>query len=364
MKRHLLQILWAMLGVVTLLLGSVALYAQHTRSDLSPKSPLIRLASEAHLPPIVGLSRVAPSAVIDARYRSIASEIDDLECTLSRGAEWNSSAKRQEPPAPNLQEVHKRLAAPAEENASLRTLAPEPSEPTDRNRSPRSREQDRTTHLPWRSALPKLAIIMDDIHSFSEAFALKQISLPITPSIFPASSTHPDTPQIARMFAHYMVHLPMEAFCYDHPEERTLRVEDDRATIMRRLEKIRREFPRCIALNNHTGSKFTSDPEAMRRFFSVVSRLHMHFIDSRTSPTSVAERIAPLYHLRIKSRNVFLDNEANVTYILRQLSQAVAYAKRHGSAIAICHPRPETFRALKRCAPLLDGVEPVYVDAL
>ena len=69
--------------------------------------------------------------------------------------------------------------------------------------------------------------------------------------------------------------------------------------------------------------------------------------------------------LKYAYRDVFLDNEQNVSKILKMINKAVAVAKKDGVAIAICHPYKSTFEALKIAQKdAFNGVEVVYVDKI
>ena len=52
--------------------------------------------------------------------------------------------------------------------------------------------------------------------------------------------------------------------------------------------------------------------------------------------------------LRFYKRDVFLDNEQNVTAVLLQLRKAEALARSRGHAIAIGHPHQDTLSAIKK----------------
>ncbi len=209
---------------------------------------------------------------------------------------------------------------------------------------------------------PKLAIIMDDVSFRHHVKELKNIKYPITPSFFPSSDRYPDTPALAKKFSHYMIHMPMEAFRYIAPEDSTLLVSDKNSVLEQKISKVIEDFPTAIAINNHTGSKFTADSDAMNRLFSILQKYHMHFIDSRTSAKTKSVEIGAIYNSRVLERNIFLDNKADVSYIQKQLKKAVLYAKKHGQAIAICHPRETTFEALNNSKEIFKGVELVYID--
>ncbi len=209
---------------------------------------------------------------------------------------------------------------------------------------------------------PRLAIIMDDMGFLHQVKDLKKIKYPITPAFFPPSCRYPNTPSLARKFSHYMVHLPMEALQYSSPEYNTLLVSDDADILEQKISEVIRDFPKAIAINNHTGSKFTSDSEAMNRLFPILITYNIHFIDSRTSAKTKAVKVGENYNLKVLQRNIFLDNKADVSYIQKQLKKAVLYAKKHGEAIAICHPRDATFKALKKSQDILRGINLVYIN--
>ena len=210
----------------------------------------------------------------------------------------------------------------------------------------------------------KLAIVIDDVAYGYQVKALRSIPYPVNLSFFPPSSRHPNTAKYAKNFEHYMIHLPMEALHYAHQEPDTLLVKSSVQTIDKMVSKLRREFPKAKVINNHTGSKFTADYEAMARLIKVLDRYHFAFLDSRTTPKTQVPVVMKQLHRPYLARNVFLDNEQNITYIKKQLRLAVALAKRKGVAVAIGHPHPATIKALKTSQDILKEVKLIYVDDL
>lgn len=224
-------------------------------------------------------------------------------------------------------------------------------------------KQTKTT-LFVQSKKPLLAIIIDDVAFASEVSKIKALPFKVTPSFFPPTKRHPDTPKLASEFDFYMVHLPLEALHYPHPEPKTLLTTDSLDTINNRIKNIKKWFPRDKFLNNHTGSKFTSDYDSMMKLYTVLGRYNLIFIDSRTSADTVASKVAKNFHKKLLSRDVFIDNVADISYIQNQLKKAVAKAKQKGFAIAIGHPHPKTLQALKMSAALLKDVKLVYVGTI
>ncbi len=180
----------------------------------------------------------------------------------------------------------------------------------------------------------------------------------------PPTKSHPSTPKMAKRFDVYMVHLPMEAFSYAHPEPRTLLVGESFESIDRWITKLHAFFPRAAYFNNHTGSKFTSNAKSMDYLIRSLKSKNIKFLDSKTTPKSKVSQVASRYEYKVLSRDVFLDNIFSEQYIKDQLKQAVELAKKRGHAIAICHPHAITLKVLKGAKPLLKGVKLVYIDAI
>jgi len=212
--------------------------------------------------------------------------------------------------------------------------------------------------------IPKLAIIMDDIGFEDDIERIKQIPFAITPSIFPPNEHYPNTPNIAKMFKHYMVHFPMEAYKYKNIAEEAIKVSDKIEIIDKKIKKMTIDFPNAVAINNHTGSKFTCDFHAMEQFFTVLNRYDIQFIDSRTASGSRCQDAGKFLRKKILERDVFLDNKADEEYIKKQLKEAIEIAKQNGHAIAICHPRELTFKVLMESKKMFKGIKLVYIDEL
>ena len=211
---------------------------------------------------------------------------------------------------------------------------------------------------------PKLAIIIDDVGFSEQVKSIKKLPFKVTPSFFPPNSRYLNTPILAKEFEHYMIHYPMQAFDFDKQETNAILISNSKEKLIQKMKKLRENFPKAIFINNHTGSKFTSDFEAMDRLFYAMNLYGFKFLDSRTSIDTKGVQVGKLYNQKVLERNIFLDNESNVKYIQNQLKLAVFYAKKHGFAIAICHPRVKTFEVLMNADDILKDVELVYINEL
>lgn len=211
---------------------------------------------------------------------------------------------------------------------------------------------------------PKLCIIIDDMATREQVKALKATGLKLTPSFFPPDSTHPKTPILAREFEFFMVHLPLSAQHYANEELQTLYVSDTYEYILAEIARIKRSFSGFKFINNHTGSLFTSDTQAMRRLFRALQKHELVFVDSVTTSATKGAFVAKEFNQKPIKRDIFLDNDNKTPAIKDKIKEAVQIAHKKGFAIAIAHPKKNTFKALTQSKDLLQSVELVYLDEL
>ncbi len=207
----------------------------------------------------------------------------------------------------------------------------------------------------------KLAIIIDDVATQGHVNAINKLHLVLTKSFLPPRAARPHTPELAKKEPFYMVHLPLEAQNFHAEEAHTLRITDSEEKIYKRIDAIKKWFPRVHFINNHTGSKFTSNELAMNRLIYALEKHNIHFIDSRTIASTKAPIVLKNMGLPYVHRDIFLDHHMDVAYVKAQIKKAVAFAKKHKTAIAIGHPHPNTLEALRESKALLKEVDLVYV---
>jgi len=211
---------------------------------------------------------------------------------------------------------------------------------------------------------PKLAIIIDDVQTASQVKAIKRLHLRVTMSFLPPRPGRPDSAKLAAHEKFYMVHLPLEAMHFSANEPHTLHVHDSQQKISARIQEIKHLFPRVAYLNNHTGSKFTANEVAMNRLIFALNANHIHFIDSRTTAKTMAPKVLKNFGLKYVARDVFLDNHTDKQYIVKQIKEAVALAKKRGHAIAIGHPHKNTLQALSESKNLFKDVDLVQINKI
>jgi polysaccharide deacetylase 2 family uncharacterized protein YibQ len=161
----------------------------------------------------------------------------------------------------------------------------------------------------------------------------------------------------ARRHGHeLMVHVPMQprGDSYE-PGPEVLELGQSPEEIRRRLDWALSRFDGFIGINNHMGSRFTSDPAAMRVVMAELRRRGLAFVDSVTTEHSAGADTARQFGVPFASRHVFLDNDQGVAHVRAQLAKAEAHARRHGFVVAIGHPHDGTIEALSGWLPGLEA---------
>lgn len=212
---------------------------------------------------------------------------------------------------------------------------------------------------------PYLVIIIDDVVFKSHIKHINEIPLKLSPSFLPPTSKIPDSNKNTKYANFYMVHLPLEALNFKDQQEDVLYVSDTYEELLQKLTKIKKQFPQALFYNGHTGSKFTSDYDAMDRLYKAMDELGIVYVESKTISNTMSKKIAKKYHKKLLERDVFLDHEVTEEFITNQLLLAIKLAKERGHAIAIGHPHKETLQVLKNSVDLLNSeVEVIYLKDL
>lgn len=216
---------------------------------------------------------------------------------------------------------------------------------------------------------PRIAILIDDI-GYQPAADLDALGLAGAYSY----AILPHAPHGARFSAaanalgrDSLLHLPMEA---ERSNELlgpgALRRRMDESTMTATLAAGLASVGPVVGINNHMGSRLTREPRAMQRLALSLGRAapHLFFIDSRTTPRTVAASVLRRAGIPVLERDVFLDHVRNPSAIRRQLELLVRVAHRRGSALGIGHPYRETLSVLRGFRPGAAGVRLVPASSL
>jgi len=209
---------------------------------------------------------------------------------------------------------------------------------------------------------PAIAICIDDLGE-DLAGTDKAIALPrnVTLSFLPFADATPFLAQEAERKGHeVLAHVPMEAVGPTDPGPMSLKVgsPDIAALLSWNIARV----PGLSGINNHEGSKFTTDAQSFVPVAEQLAARHLFFFDSRTIAGSQAIRVSHLFGVMSAGRDVFLDDTLSEAAIEGELADLVDHAKKYGVAIAIGHPHPETLRILAAWLSQDHGVRLVPVS--
>jgi len=125
------------------------------------------------------------------------------------------------------------------------------------------------------------------------------------------------------------------------------------AQVEERLSKALSFVPGAVGINNHQGSGATADSVLMRQVMMLLKQRGLFFIDSRTTPATVAERLARKVGVPVQRRKVFLDETDTPEAIKQMLWKLARLAQKEGQALGIGHCHPLTLQVLQRYLPAL-----------
>lgn len=213
-----------------------------------------------------------------------------------------------------------------------------------------------------------MAIIIDDCGQWLDTEQqLIALPIPITFAVLPhVRYTERIAQEAAAAGKGVMLHLPMEPISHIYPGPGEIKDGMTDSQVTRQTEDDLAQVPLAKGVNNHEGSEATADDRVMKDVLAVLKQRDLFFVDSRTSAKTVAQALAQDDGVPNARRNVFLDDRPDVAYTESMLEQAVAIAKRDGSAIAIGHPKPTTLAAIRDLYPKMQaqGVQFVLVQNL
>jgi polysaccharide deacetylase 2 family uncharacterized protein YibQ len=209
---------------------------------------------------------------------------------------------------------------------------------------------------------PVIAICIDDLGE-DVTNTDRAIVLPreVTLSFLPYAGATPALAQKAEREGHeVLAHVPMEPLGNIDPGPMTLKV--GAPDIAERLAWSLARVPGLSGINNHEGSKFSSDAASLAPVAAMLSARHLFFFDSRTIAGSQVVRVAHDFGVASAGRDVFLDNVLTDSAIESRLNELAAKARKSGVAIAIGHPHDITLRLLAAWLAQDHGIQLVPVS--
>ena len=208
-----------------------------------------------------------------------------------------------------------------------------------------------------------IVLVIDDFGYRNDAISDGFINLPfpITCAVLPGhSNSSPIAKKAIKAGKEVIIHMPMQSSVASSGEDGfKLKTGMTSEEIEWRLSEALSEIPEAVGINNHQGSKATSDKRVMAVVASVLKNKNKFFLDSRTSSKTVAENTMRSAGVPTARRHIFLDNDLDTEKILSQFDKLERIAEKKGLAIGIGHVRKSTLEVLQNKIPDLieQGIE-------
>jgi polysaccharide deacetylase 2 family uncharacterized protein YibQ len=199
----------------------------------------------------------------------------------------------------------------------------------------------------------RIVLIIDDM-GYSASLGQRALQLPgaVTYAFLPFTpSSVPQANEAHARGKEVMLHAPMAAKSGTRPGPGALTPDMGMVEFHAVTKSIIDAVPHVRGVNNHMGSELTGQVEPMQWLMASLGQRGLYFVDSRTNPYTVAQKVAALNGIPHLRRDVFLDDDNDPAHIARQFQLLLVRARNQGLAVAIGHPRPATLAVLEKALP-------------
>ena len=242
--------------------------------------------------------------------------------------------------------IWSRLSTPAPPSTASSPLTPHPS--------PQLSTVEQSALPRVHASRPRIVLIIDDLGFEGQPLdRVMSLDPNVNCAILPNANRAAEFAEKLNARGYEILcHLPMEPQGNETPGRNAILTSLSDDEIARRTRENIEAIPHARGMNNHMGSRATTDRRVMTSVLRAMPH-GMYFIDSRTIGNSVAAEVAHEMNVRTAARNVFLDDDEREFAVRKQVAELAATAERNGFAIGIGHPHPATMRVLAEELPEL-----------
>ena len=200
-----------------------------------------------------------------------------------------------------------------------------------------------------------IAVVIDDFGNNSEG-TKEMVSLPIkfTGAVMPSMPyTREECELLHKNGKDVILHQPMEARSgkKEWLGGSAIMNDDDEKEAADKLIYNISQIKYCSGVNNHMGSKVSRNVKIMDSIFKGLKEKGLLYVDSMTTPDSVAEKMGERNGVTVIKRDIFLDSTQDISKIEQNLAKAADIAVKNGYCLAIGHVGAEggraTYKAIK-----------------
>jgi polysaccharide deacetylase 2 family uncharacterized protein YibQ len=196
-----------------------------------------------------------------------------------------------------------------------------------------------------------IALIIDDfgLHWNATVRSFLDFGELITVSVIPGEKYSKKVAvEAAEKGCEVILHLPMEPISARHRNDGYIVLyQMPRHKIRDVVQRSLNSVPGAVGVNNHMGSRVTSDRNTITDVLEELKIRNLYFIDSRTIAESQAFDVAREMNMRCGKRDVFFDFKLDPETIRSSLSTLAKKARTKGCAIGIGHCHDVTLKVLQ-----------------
>jgi len=223
--------------------------------------------------------------------------------------------------------------------------------------------RERVAPVPPPLPVGRLALVLDDLGHNLHDLTRRAIALPapVTYAVLPElGSSRRVLTEIRRAGKQALLHMPMEPNpgAPVGPGEPVVNVGMGSGEIRRVVSQGLDGLPGVVGVNNHMGSRATRSRPEMDAVMLEIAARGLIFLDSRTTPLSVAHTAASAQGIPNLRNDLFLDVDTDDPEVIRQrLGRLLEISRRRGWAIGIGHLHPATIAVLEEFLPTVDPAD-------
>lgn len=202
----------------------------------------------------------------------------------------------------------------------------------------------------------RYALVIDDVGNSIELLkeAIKVLPKTTTFAILPFLKYSKESADLLHQNGfHIILHSPMESIESDlnYKTDGIIKCGMNEKEVVRLLDMQLSYVPYAEGLNNHTGSKATKDAVLMKIVMRYLKKRKLYFLDSRTTPLTVAMKVAKEEGIPTMERRVFLDDSNDQRDIMMKIDEFILSGEKEERVVAIGHLRENTIYAISQRIP-------------
>lgn len=296
--------------------------------------------------------KVEPFVFEDNSIKNMLADLDNLKSqmtdsllkTIIRQSEENAEAAQKEPQPQNAEDK-------AVENTAAESAARSAVQSEKKTEKVSADQQPKQLSQAAAGGPVMVAVVIDDMGvSVPHTRDILSLEKPITASFLTyGAANRKQVKEAKEKGFEVMLHVPMMPHAKADLAPVTLSPDMQEDEIKNDFEQMLDRYKGLgmKGINNHMGSLFTEDEKSLGYVMQILKDRNLFFLDSKTTAKSVGAKVAAEYGVPYIARDVFLDNENDYNYIMGQLRQTEKIAHMRGYAVAIGHPRSQTYLALR-----------------